>query len=83
MFGAVLYGRAQRACQVEGTSIREASPMFGLDRRTIAETLAFSVPPRFRRGKPRVRPKLDPFTGIVDRIPEEDRAFRSTEIGLT
>jgi transposase len=55
-------------------SIREASRMFGVDRRTVAKMLAYSVPPGYRRSKPRARPKLDPFTGIIDRILEEDRA---------
>ncbi len=49
-------------------SIREASRMFGLDRRTVAKMLAYSVPPGYRRSKPPQRPKLDPFTGIIDRI---------------
>jgi hypothetical protein len=30
--------------------------------------LAFSVPPGYRRSRPPARPKLDPFTGIIDRI---------------
>ena len=34
--------------------------------------LAYSVPPGYRRqGSPR-RPKLDPFTGVIDRILDED-----------
>src|SRR3712207_4027806 len=35
--------------------------------------LRFSVPPGYRRGKPPARPKLDGFTGVIDRILEEDR----------
>ena len=35
--------------------------------------LSFSVPPGYRRGKPPRRPKLGPFTGIIDRILEDDR----------
>src|SRR5436190_5403669 len=30
--------------------------------------LAFSVPPGYRRRRPPARPKLDPYTGIIDRI---------------
>jgi len=55
-------------------SIREASRMFGLDRRTVAKMLAYSVPPGYRRSKPPQRPMLDPFIGIIDRFLEEDRA---------
>ena len=47
--------------------------MFGLDRKTVRKMLAYSVPPGYRRGAPARRPKLDAFTGIIDRILEEDR----------
>jgi transposase len=53
-------------------SIREAARVFGLHRETVSKMLRFSVPPGYRRAKPRVRPKLDPFTGIIERILEED-----------
>ena len=35
--------------------------------------LSFSVPPGYRRSAPPRRPKLGPFTGIIDRILEDDR----------
>jgi transposase len=35
--------------------------------------LAFSVPPGYRRSRPPLRPKLDPFSGIIERILEEDK----------
>ena len=38
----------------------------------MAKILAHSVPPGYRRSQPPKRPKLDPFTGIIDRILEED-----------
>ena len=56
-----------------GMSTREASRVFGLDRKTVRKMLSFSVPPGYRRGKPPRRPKLGPFTGIIDRILEDDR----------
>jgi len=34
--------------------------------------LVFSVPPGYRRHKPVRRPKLDPFTGVIDQILETD-----------
>ena len=58
--------------RAEGMSI-EASRVFGLDRKTVRKMLSFSVPPGYRRGKPPRRPKLGPFTGIIDRILEDDR----------
>ena len=74
MYQVELYARVRRTCHVEGVSIREASRLFGLDRKTVRKMLAFSVPPGYRRAGPPRRPKLDPFTGIIDRILEEDRS---------
>src|SRR5256885_10856724 len=67
-----LYGRVRYAVQIEGLSRREAARQFGIDPRTVAKMLAFSVPPGFRRRRPPARPKLDPFTGIIDGILAED-----------
>ena len=40
-----LYGRVRYAVQIEGLSRREAARQFGIDPRTVAKMLAFSVPP--------------------------------------
>jgi transposase len=55
-------------------SIREASRVYDLDRKTIRKMLSFSVPPGYRRRRAPKRPKLDPFIGIIDQILEEDGA---------
>ena len=73
MYRVDLYARVRRACRVEGMSTHEASRVFGLDRKTVRKMLSFSVPPGYRRDKPPRRPKLGPFTGIIDRILEDDR----------
>jgi transposase len=73
MKGVELYGQVRRAVYVEGLSRREAALRFGIDPRTVAKMLAFSVPPGYRRGRPPARPKLDPFVGIIDRTLEEDK----------
>ena len=73
MYRVDLYARVRRACRVEGMSTREVSRVLGLDRKTVGKMLSFSVPPGYRRGKPPRRPKLGPFTGIIDRILEDDR----------
>ena len=44
--------------------------VFGIDRKTVAKMMAFSVPPGYRRSGPPRRPKLEAFTGIIDRILE-------------
>ena len=68
-----LYARVRRACMVEGMSVREASRVFGLHRDTVRKMLAYSVPPGYRRQDPPRRPKLEPFTGVIDAILEADR----------
>jgi transposase len=59
---------------VEGLSRREAARRFGIDPRTVAKMLAFSVPRGYRRSRQPARPKLDAFSGVIDRILEEDKS---------
>jgi transposase len=74
MKGVELYGQVRRAVYVEGLSRREAARRFGIDPRTVAKMLAFSVPPGYRRSRQPARPKLDAFSGVIDRILEEDKS---------
>ncbi len=74
MYAVDMYGRIRRACHVEGMPIREAARVFGLHRETVSKMLLYSVPPGYRRSEPVRRPKLDAFTGVIDRILDEDRA---------
>jgi transposase len=74
MYKVDLYARVRYACHVEGKSIREAARVFGLHRSTVRKMLRYSAPPGYQRSQPRSRPKLDPFTGIIDEILEADRA---------
>jgi transposase len=67
-----LYARVRRVVFIDGLSRREAARLFGIDRRSVNKMLQFSVPPGYRRSKPVVRPKLDPFIAIIDRILEDD-----------
>jgi transposase len=73
MYSVELYNRVRRACHVEGMSKSEAARTFGLDRKTVSKILEHSVPPGYRRSKPPVRPKLDPFIPIIDQILEDDK----------
>ena len=68
-----LYGRVRHAVLIGGMSRREAARKFGIDPRTVTKMLQFSVPPGYRRKKPPVRPKLDPFTEIIDQILEANK----------
>jgi transposase len=72
MYSVDLYARVRRACLIDKMTNREAARVFGIDRKTVAKILSFSVPPGYRRQRPPRRPKLDDYTGIIDRILEED-----------
>ena len=63
MYKVDVYLRVRRAVMVDGMSIREASRVFGLHRDTVRKMLVFSVPPGYLR---------QPFTGVIDRILEDD-----------
>ena len=69
-----LYARVRRACHVEGMSRRQAARLFGIDPKTVAKMLRFSVPPGYRRSKPAVRPKLDPLVPMIDQILAQDQS---------
>ena len=72
MYRVDVYLRVRRAAMVEGMSIRKATRVFGLHRDAVRKMLAYSVPPGYRRQSPPKRPKLEPFTGVIDRILEDD-----------
>lgn len=40
----------------------------------VDKMLRFSIPPDYVRKGPPVRPKLDPFVGVIDAILEEDKS---------
>ena len=75
MYRVDVYLRVRRAVMVEGMSIRETARTFGLHRDTVRKMLAYSVPPGYRRQSPPGKPKLKPFTGVIDRILEDDLAL--------
>ena len=72
MYRVDVYLRVRRTVMVDGMSMREAARTFGLHRDTVRKMLAYSVPPGYRRQIPPRRPKLDPYTGVIDRVLEDD-----------
>ena len=68
MYTVDLYLRVRLACHVDGLSQREAASRFGIARETVRKMLRHSEPPGYRRRQPPKRPKLAPFTDIIDRI---------------
>ena len=73
MYTVDLYLRVRLACHVDGLSERDAASRFGIARETVRKMLRHAEPPGYRRREPPKRPKLDPFTNIIDRIFEDDR----------
>ena len=65
MYRVELYAQVRRSVFVEGLSEREAAKRFGLARGTVRKMLRYATPPGYQ---PAQRPKLDPFTGIVDQM---------------
>ena len=74
MFQVDVYLRIRRAVMVEGMSIREAAREFGLHRDTVRKMLAYWAPPGYRRQSAPWRPKLEPYTGVMDQILEKDHS---------
>jgi transposase len=74
MKGVELYGRVRYAVQIEGLSHREAARQFGIDPRTVAKMVKFSVPPGYVRKRPSARPKLDPFILVIAGILVDDKS---------
>lgn len=68
-----LYRRIRFACHRQGMSQREAALKFGINRRTVSKALLHAEPPGYRLSRPRRRPKLGPFTGVIDQILEDDK----------
>jgi transposase len=74
MFDVDDYLKVRYAVQIEGLSKRAAARRFGIDPRTVDKMMTFSVPPGYVRSKPPVRPKLDPFVAIIDKILADDKS---------
>ena len=74
-----LYAQIRYAVQIEGLSKRAAARRFGIDPRTVDKMMAFSVPQGYVRTKPPVRPKLDPFIAIIDKILADDKGVHKKQ----
>jgi transposase len=68
-----LYARVRHAVMIEGISEHAAADRFGINARMVSKMLKFSVPPGYVRTKPPFRPKLEGFTGVIDRILAADK----------
>jgi transposase len=68
-----LYAKVRYAVQIEGLSKRAAARRFGIDPRTVAKMMEFSVPPGYRRSRPPTKPKLGAYVAIIDSILADDK----------
>jgi transposase len=68
------YLKVRYAVQIEGLSKRAAARRFGIDPRTVDKMMTFSVPRGYVRSKPPVRPKLDAFIAVIDKILADDKS---------
>ena len=69
-----VYELARRSVLAQGQSVRKVSLDLGLNWRTVRKMVAEPVPPGYRQGRPRARPKLGPFLERIEEILREDEA---------
>ena len=74
MFDVDDYLKVRYAVQIEGLSKRAAARRFGIDPRTVTKMMKFSVPRGYVRSKRVVRPKLDAFVAIIDKMLADDKS---------
>ena len=58
----------------EGMSERAAALLFGISCARVEKMMSFSVPPGYQRRADIKRPKLDGFTGFIDKWLDDDLA---------
>ena len=68
-----IYARVRHAVLIDGISARAAADRLGINARTVAKMLKFSVPPGYVRSKSPFRPELDEFVGVIDVILTADK----------
>jgi transposase len=72
MYSVEVYNAVRKFVFIEGHSRREAARQFGIARETARKICLYSAPPGYRRSGPPKRPKLDPFTALIDQILADD-----------
>ena len=68
-----LYAQVRRYVAADGHSQREAARTFGLSRDMVAKMMLHALPPGYCRTAPVLRPKLQPFMGIIKEILSSDQ----------
>jgi len=71
MRGVELSGRVRYAALIEGISRRAASRRFGIDPRTVAKMVSFSLPQSYRRSGPPMKSSRGSYRTEIS--PSRDR----------
>jgi len=67
------YELIQRMYRVEGIPVNQIVRETGISKNTVKKYLRDPQPPSYNRTEPYARPSLGDFTGVVDKILEDDR----------
>ncbi|MHB9071865.1 MAG: winged helix-turn-helix transcriptional regulator, partial [Sedimentisphaerales bacterium] len=70
------YEIIRRKHRDEGLSQREIAEQLGHSRKTIKKALELGIPPGYRLTKPRPKPKIEPYTKIIDQWLKDDKTTR-------
>ena len=74
-----LWTDVRRAVIAGEMSRRDACKKYNLNFRTIHKILSHEEPPGYRRGRPRVKPKLGPMISIIHEIIEADKKIHKKQ----
>ncbi len=77
-----LYARVRHAAVIEELSQLEAARRFGIDPHSVRKMLNYSVLPGYVRSRAPVRPKFDPFIGVIERA-YVDKGYRGHDAAKT
>lgn len=70
-----MYAEVRRKCLVEGMSIRQASRIYGIDKRTVKKMLDNAIYKGYSRTSEVRRPRLEGFEQFIDEIIETDKSI--------
>ena len=67
-----MYEEIRRSVLVEGLSKREAAKLYGINRRTVAKMCKYATPPKYKRKKGKLYPKIGEYRDKINLILKND-----------
>lgn len=67
-----MYEEVRRSVLVEGLSKREAAKLYGINRRTVAKMCKYATPPKYKRKKGKLYPKIGEYRDKINLILKND-----------